>query len=189
VLSISGFWGGRRAELFFPCLRTSFFTFKIKSLTSTDRVGLPSSTTSFQACSRFTMYSTRGLSACNTRVTTIVLAWDALADQGSGCLLTHPSFDISSPDCGKLLLSESCFYIVSLLVSKRHELNKVLLVSEFLFSVPVRHTVVKARMNQIVVEDRGIYGRAFGAQKTTFTSGATTTRIEMHTSNIYALFL
>jgi hypothetical protein len=29
--------------------------------------------------------------------------------------------------------------IVSLLVSKRHELNKVLLVSEFLFSVPVRH--------------------------------------------------
>jgi hypothetical protein len=29
--------------------------------------------------------------------------------------------------------------IVSLLVSKRHELSKVLLVSEFLFSVPVRH--------------------------------------------------
>jgi hypothetical protein len=89
-------------------------------------------------------------------------------------LLTHdPSFDISRPDCGKLLLSESCFYIVSLLVSKRHEHNNLLLVREF-FSLFL-FARVKARMNREGIVE---FMRERCTQKTTL--GATTSRI--HTS-------
>jgi hypothetical protein len=40
-------------------------------------------------------------------------------------LLTHPSYDLSRPDCGKLFLGEYSLQIVCLFISKGHERHKI----------------------------------------------------------------